>query len=244
MSDTSPVALITGAAVRIGKAITTRLHEQGYRVIIHCNNSIERASALADSLNAERADSACVLQANLMDTHAVATLASESLARWGQLDLLVNNASAFYPTPLDSINEAQWQELFASNALAPLQLASALAPMLKQQQGSIINISDTHVRRGLKDHSIYIMAKSALEGMTRTLAKDLAPEVRVNAIAPGAILWADNGNDLSDEMKERIIDGISLKRLGDPSDIANAVLFLATKGSYVTGQVLHVDGGR
>ena len=179
-----------------------------------------------------------------MDSKAVSELADRSIAAWGQLDLLVNNASAFYPTLLETITEEQWQELFASNAMAPLLLARSTTDMLRQQQGCIINISDTHVRRGLKNHSIYIMAKSALEGMTRTMARDLAPEVRVNAIAPGAILWAENGNDLSHEMKAAIIDGISLKRMGEPLDIANAVLFLAGNASYITGQVLHVDGGR
>ncbi len=240
----SPVALITGAAARIGAATATLLHENGYRVIIHYNNSVEYANALANSLNNKREDSARILEANLMDSEAVSALADRSIAAWGQLDLLVNNASAFYPTPLETITEEQWQELFASNAIAPLLLARSTTDMLRQQQGCIINISDTHVRRGLKNHSIYIMAKSALEGMTRTMARDLAPEVRVNAIAPGAILWAENGNDLSHEMKAAIIDGISLKRMGEPLDIANAVLFLAGNASYITGQVLHVDGGR
>jgi len=240
----SPVALITGAAARIGAATATLLHENGYRVIIHYNNSVENANALANSLNNKRENSARILEANLMDSEAVSALADRSIAAWGQLDLLVNNASAFYPTPLETITEEQWQELFASNAMAPLLLARSTTDMLRQQQGCIINISDTHVRRGLKNHSIYIMAKSALEGMTRTMARDLAPEVRVNAIAPGAILWAENGNDLSHEMKAAIIDGISLKRMGEPLDIANAVLFLAGNASYITGQVLHVDGGR
>jgi pteridine reductase len=240
----SPVALITGAAARIGAATATLLHENGYRVIIHYNNSVENANALANSLNNKREDSARILEADLMDSAAVSALADRSIAAWGQLDLLVNNASAFYPTPLETITEEQWQELFASNAMAPLLLARSTTDMLRQQQGCIINISDTHVRRGLKNHSIYIMAKSALEGMTRTMARDLAPEVRVNAIAPGAILWAENGNDLSHEMKAAIIDGISLKRMGEPLDIANAVLFLAGNASYITGQVLHVDGGR
>jgi len=244
MNTTAPVALITGAAARIGAATATLLHDNGFRVIIHCNASLEKANSLAATLNNLREDSARVLQANLMNAEAVTSLAENSIAAWGQLDVLVNNASAFYPTPLDDIHDAQWQELFASNALAPLQLASATADSLRKQNGCIINISDTHVRRGLKNHSIYIMAKSALEGMTRTLARDLAPDVRVNAIAPGAILWADNGNDLSEKQKENIINSISLKRLGDPSDIAHAVLFLAKTASYITGQVLHVDGGR
>ena len=244
MNSTAPVALITGAAARIGAAIATLLHDHGFRVIIHCHASVEQARTLADTLNNLREDSAHVLQANLMDPEAVSALANDSIATWGQLDLLVNNASAFYPTPLNDLNESQWQELFASNALAPLQLASATAESLRNQNGCIINISDTHVRRGLKNHSIYIMAKSALEGMTRTLARDLAPDVRVNAIAPGAILWADNGNNLSEEQKENIISSISLKRLGDPLDIAHALLFLAEKARYITGQVLHVDGGQ
>jgi pteridine reductase len=157
--------------------------------------------------------------------------------------VLINNASAFYPTPLNTISEQQWDDLFASNARAPLFLAKAVAEALKNQQGCIINISDFYARRGLSNHSIYTMAKAAQEAMTRTLARELAPEIRVNGIAPGAILWPA-GEELSEKKKQNIIEMSSLKKIGNEEDIANAVLFLIEKGSYITGQILHVDGGR
>jgi pteridine reductase len=241
---TQPVVLITGAAVRIGAASARLLHDKGYNIVIHCNHSLEHAKALCSELNDNRQESAAVLQAELADTTQVIELAKNSIQYWGRLDVLVNNASAFYPTPLENISNDQWDDLFASNAKAPLLLAHATAEALKKQKGCIINISDTHTQQGLKNHAVYIMAKSALEGLTRTLARDLAPDIRVNAIAPGAILWADQGNDHSEAIKEKIIEGISLKRMGTPDDIAQAVLFLVQQGTYMTGTVLHVDGGR
>jgi pteridine reductase len=198
---------------------------------------------LAETLNAERDDSAQVLQADLADTSAVLKLGADAIAIWERLDVLVNNASAFYPTPLNEINEQQWDDLFASNARAPLFLAKAVAEALKNQQGCIINISDLYARRGLSNHSIYTMAKAAQEAMTRTLARELAPEVRVNGIAPGAILWPP-GEELSEEKKQNIVEMSSLKKTGNEDDIANAVLFLIEQGSYITGQIIHVDGGR
>ncbi|MDG2176036.1 MAG: pteridine reductase [Gammaproteobacteria bacterium] len=243
-SDSQPVVLITGAAVRLGAACARLLHDKGCNIVIHCNRSITDANSLAETLNAQRNDSARVLQADLADTQAVLQLGEDAIAAWGRLDVLVNNASAFYPTPLENISDDQWDDLFASNAKSPLLLAHATAEALKKQKGCIINISDTHTQQGLKNHAVYIMAKSALEGLTRTLARDLAPDIRVNAIAPGAILWADQGNDHSEAIKEKIIEEISLKRMGTPEDIAQAVLFLVQQGTYMTGTVLHVDGGR
>ena len=240
---TSPVALITGAAVRLGAATAKLLHQNGFNIIIHCNRSIAEANLLAETLNAERDDSAQVLQADLADTSAVLKLGADAIAIWERLDVLVNNASAFYPTPLNEINEQQWDDLFASNARAPLFLAKAVAEALKNQQGCIINISDLYARRGLSNHSIYTMAKAAQEAMTRTLARELAPEVRVNGIAPGAILWPP-GEELSEEKKQNIVEMSSLKKTGNEDDIANAVLFLIEQGSYITGQIIHVDGGR
>jgi pteridine reductase len=239
----SPVALITGAAVRLGAATAKLLHQNGFNIIIHCNRSIAEANLLAETLNAERDDSAQVLQADLADTSAVLKLGADAIAIWERLDVLVNNASAFYPTPLNEINEQQWDDLFASNARAPLFLAKAVAEALKNQQGCIINISDLYARRGLSNHSIYTMAKAAQEAMTRTLARELAPEVRVNGIAPGAILWPP-GEELSEEKKQNIVEMSSLKKTGNEDDIANAVLFLIEQGSYITGQIIHVDGGR
>lgn len=238
-----PVALVTGASVRLGAASATLLHTNGYNVVIHCHHSLKAADDLAGELNAARQDSACVLQADLSDMQAVRDLAEQAIAAWGRLDVLVNNASAFFPTPLESASQAQWDDLFASNARAPLFLASAVALELKRRHGCIVNMSDLYAGIGLSNHSIYTMAKAALEGMTRSLARELAPTVRVNAIAPGAILWPpDEG--LAEDKKEAIIDKSFLKRMGDPADIANAVLFLVRDATYVTGQVLHVDGGR
>lgn len=242
-TTTHPVVLITGAAVRLGAATARMFHQQGYNIIIHCNNSLEAATALCVDLNKQREDSATVLQANLLEMKAVTELGNKSISAWGRLDVLVNNASAFYPTPLNSVSEQQWDELFASNAKAPLFLAQSCSAALIKQRGCIINISDLYAQRGLTNHSIYTMAKAAQEAMTRTLARELAPHVRVNGIAPGAILWPP-GEELSEEKKQDIIDKASLKKMGEPADIANAVLFLAEKGSYITGQVIHVDGGR
>jgi len=239
----APVALITGAAVRLGATTATLLHQHGYNLVIHCNHSVTAANALAEALNGQRQNSAVVLQADLADMTAVRHLGEAATDTWQRLDLLVNNASAFYPTPLADITLDDWDTLFASNAKGPLFLASATAAALKKQQGSIINITDLYARQGLRYHSIYTMAKAALEGMTRTLARELAPEVRVNGIAPGAILWPADEN-MAEEMKEAIISKTALGRLGDPLDIANAVLFLAQQATYMTGQVLHVDGGR
>jgi pteridine reductase len=238
-----PVALITGAAVRIGAASARLLHDNGYNIVIHCNHSIKDANLLAETLNAQRNDSARVLQADLADTQAVLQLGEDAISVWERLDVLVNNASAFYPTPLNQISDQQWDDLFASNARAPLFLAQAVASALKIQRGCIINISDLYARRGLPNHSIYTMAKAAQEAMTRTLAGELAPEVRVNGIAPGAILWP-SGEELADDKKQDIIEKSSLNKMGTEDDITNAVLFLIEQGSYITGQILHVDGGR
>lgn len=238
-----PVALITGAAVRLGAQTASTLHANGYNVIIHCHHSLKAADDLCDTLNNQRGDSACVLQADLSDLQAVKTLAQDSIAVWKRLDVLVNNASAFFPTPLETASEAQWDTLFGSNAKAPLFLASALSMELKSRQGCIINMSDLYAGLGLRNHSIYTMAKAALEAMTRSLARELAPDVRVNAIAPGAILWPFS-EQMSVDSKQKIIEKSALKKLGSPADIANAVLFLVEQGTYITGQVLHVDGGR
>ncbi len=239
----SPVALVTGAGVRLGAETASLLHAHGYNVVVHCHHSLKAADDLCQSLNSQREGSAQTCQADLSDMKAVKALAETAIGAWGRLDVLVNNASAFFPTPVETVSEAQWEDLFASNAKAPLFLASHVALVLKEQRGCIINITDLYARRGLINHSIYTMAKAALEAMTRTLARELAPEVRVNAIAPGAILWPP-GQELDEDKKQAIIEKSSLKKMGSPKDIANAVLFLVEKGTYITGQVLHVDGGR
>lgn len=236
------VILVTGAARRIGAAIVTRLHENGARVAIHYRGSDKDANALADRLNAIRGESAETFQADLLDTGHLPQLIDSVVSWGGRLDGLVNNASSFYPTPIGSITEKDWDELQGSNLKAPLFLSQAAAPMLSDQGGSIVNIVDIHAERPLRDHSVYGSAKAGLAMLTRSLAKDLAPHVRVNGVAPGAILWPENG--MTSTVQQNILDQIPLQRAGDPDDIAGCVLYLLRDASYVTGQIIAVDGGR
>ncbi|MCM2679483.1 pteridine reductase [Echinimonas agarilytica] len=234
-----PVALITGAARRIGAEIARQCHDAGYCVVLHCRHSTVEADALCQQLNQQRDHSACVIQADLSIDTDIKSLAEQALKPWRRLDLLINNASSFYPTPLGTIDSKQWQDLFASNAYAPLMLSQALAPALQAQQGSIINLADIHAQRPLKQHTVYSMAKAANVTMTQSLAKEFAPHVRVNAVAPGAIIWPENSSEYEQQTR---LKHIPLQRSGDPSDIAQACLFLAS-APYITGQVLAVDGG-
>ncbi len=234
-----PVALVTGGARRIGAEIARQLHRAGYRIIVHHRHSCDEARSLCGQLNHQHPDSARAIQADLSDTGALQGLADQALALWNRLDLLVNNASAFYPTPLGQITPAAWSDLMASNLSAPLFLSQALAPALKDSRGCIINLVDIHALRPLKDHSVYCAAKAGNLMLTRSLALELAPEVRVNAIAPGAILWPEQ----SPAASESVLPLIPLRRCGTPADIAQALLYLAS-APYVTGQVLAVDGGR
>lgn len=235
-------ALITGAAKRIGAAIARGLHDAGASVAIHYMSSADDAEALVAELNGMRPDSAFAVQADLRDSSAVAPLMDTVLARTGRLDVLVNNASSFYPTPLASITEEQWDELIGSNLKAPLFLCQAALPQLVDARGVIVNIVDVHAQRPLKNHPLYGIAKAGLAMLTRSLAKDLGPDVRVNGIAPGAILWPESG--MPERIQENIIREIALKRAGEPQDIAAAVVFLVRDAPYVTGQILAVDGGR
>lgn len=242
MPEQAPVVLITGAARRIGAAIATRLHGRGYRVIIHYQHSATEAAALCAQLNRVRSDSAHGLQANLLDTASVQQLAKDSVARWGQVNALVNNASSFYPTPLGSATEKQWDELIGSNLKGPYFLCQALADELKNRGGSIVNIADIHAAQPLKNHSIYCIAKAGNKMLTKTLAKELAPRVRVNGIAPGVILWPENDNNK--EEQEKLLKSIPLQRMGSSDDIARLAEFLITSASYITGQTIAVDGGK
>ena len=236
------VALVTGAARRIGAAIVTRLHESGADVAIHYRGSADEAAALADKLNAQRPDSARTFAADLTDLVALRELV-ESVHDWhGRLDVLVNNASSFYPTPIGEITEDHWDDLLGSNLKAPLFLSQAAAPSLRTSNGVIINIVDIHAQRPLRNHAVYGAAKAGLAMLTRSLAKDLAPAVRVNGVAPGAILWPEN--EMSDDTKDVILGQVPLERAGDPHDIAACVLYLARDADYVTGQIIAVDGGR
>lgn len=241
-TNPAPVALITGAARRIGAAIARELHAAGCRTVIHYNQSADEAGALADVLNRERRDSAAVLHADLLDDPHLAELIEGAVKCWGRLDVLINNASSFFPTPVGAIDEYQWQDLVGTNFKAPLFLSQAAAPHLKAAGGCIVNMADIHIERPMQGHVVYTAAKSALVSLTRSLARELAPEVRVNAVAPGAVLWPEDG--LTEQAKAAIIGQIPLGRRGEPGEVARAVRFLALEAAYITGHVLAVDGGR
>jgi len=236
------VALVTGSARRVGAAIASCLHAAGANVAIHFRGSARDASLLAARLNEARENSATTIQADLLDTSAAPRLIANILDWRGRLDILVNSASTFYATPLGEITEQHWDDLLGSNLKAPLFLSQAAAPALRESQGTIVNIVDIHARRPLRDHLIYGSAKAGLVMLTRSLAKDLAPDVRVNGVAPGAILWPES--DMSASTKESILGQVPLARAGDPGDIAGCVLYLVRDASYVTGQIIAVDGGR
>ncbi len=236
------VVLVTGAARRIGAAIVTRLHENGARVAIHYRSSANEANNLATRLNNERADSAATFAADLLDMEQLPQLISSVMDWSGRLDCLVNNASTFYPTPVGSITGAQWDDLVGSNLKAPLFLAQASVPHLRQHGGTIVNIVDIHAQRPLRNHAVYGPAKAGLAMLTRSLAKDLAPDIRVNGVSPGAILWPEDG--MSDAAQQTILRQVPLQRPGDPDDIAGCVLYLWRDANYVTGQIIGVDGGR
>ncbi len=236
------VALVTGSGKRIGATIVRTLHANGARVAIHYRSSAVDAEALAAECNAERPDSAATFQADLLDTPTLPALA-EAVKNWaGRLDILVNNASSFYPTPLGTITEDQWDDLVGSNLKGPLFLSQACLPALKETRGVIINLVDIHSQRPLKDHHVYSPAKAALAMLTRGLAKDLGPEIRVNGVSPGAILWPTEG--MTDDKKQKILGQVPLGRPGSPDDIAGCVLYLVRDATYVSGQIIAVDGGR
>ena len=236
------VVLVTGAARRIGAAIVTRLHANGARVAIHYRGSAAEATELAGELNAARPNSAATFQADLLETAQLEPLIAAVVDWAGRLDGLVNNASTFYPTPVGSITEAHWADLMGSNLKAPLFLSQAAAPHLRQHGGVIINLVDIHAQRPLRNHPVYGPAKAGLAMLTRALAKDLAPEIRVNGVSPGAILWPEDG--MSDTAQQTILRQVPLERAGDPADIAGCVLYLTRDANYVTGQIIAVDGGR
>jgi pteridine reductase len=238
-------AHVTGAAKRIGAVIARTVHAAGANVAIHYNRSAAEADELAAELNRRRAKSAFTVAADMRDIAAVERMAKKVLERTGgRLDVLVNNASTFYPTPIGTITLEQWDDLFGSNLKAPLFLSQALVPALRAARGVIVNIVDVHSQRPLRDHPVYGPAKAGLAMLTRSLAKDLGPDIRVNGVSPGAILWPDEGQGMSDALRAAIIKQTALKRAGEPEDIAAAVLFLVRDAPYVTGQIIAVDGGR
>jgi len=242
MSLSGKVALVTGAAHRIGATIVRMLHAEGMNIILHYRHSREEAQKIQQELNELREESVILIQADLSETAKINEMIREAVKGWGRIDAIVNNASSFYPTPIGDIDEDVWDDLISSNLKAPLFLCQAAAPYLKQQHGSIVNITDIHADRPLKNHTVYCIAKAGLVMMTKSLARELGSEVRVNAVAPGAILWPEN--DIDDVTKKRIVSGTVLKRQGSPDDIARTVRFLIKDANYMTGQILSVDGGR
>lgn len=238
------VAIVTGGARRIGAAIITTLHGRGLNVLIHCRDSVVEARLMADRLNIDRPDSARIVTADLCDDDAPETIVSGALDAFGRVDVLVNNASDFYPTPVERAGHADWAALVDSNQRAPFWLSLAAARAMPGAGGTIVNLVDIHGIVPLKDHAIYSQAKAGLIMQTRALAKDLAPRIRVNAVAPGSILWPEGPDTMSADAAREILERVPLGRQGTVEDVAGAVAFLALDARYVTGQVLAVDGGR
>ena len=237
-----PVVLVTGAARRVGRVIARTLHAAGYDLVLHYRSSRAEAEQFAAELEHARAGSTLLLAAELAQVAELPRLVLRAVQRYGRLDGLVNNASAFYPTLVGETTEAQWDELFASNAKAPYFLSQAAAPHLRAAKGAIVNLVDIYVERPLPRHPVYCMAKAALSMMTLALARELGPEVRVNAVAPGAVLWPESGKAYADQ--QELVARTARKRAGSPEDVAGAVLYLMRDGGYVTGQTIKVDGGR
>ena len=242
MPQTAPVALITGSARRIGAAIARRLHAEGFDLALHYRGSAADMHALVAELDAMRPGSVLAVQADLSEFDRLPELVAQAVGRFGRLDALVNNASSFKTTPIGPTTPQQWDDLFASNARAPFFLAQAAAPHLKATRGAIVNLVDIYAERPLAGHTVYCMAKAALLMATKSLALELAPDVRVNAVAPGAILWAEN--ETSEAKQQAMLARTPLARTGMPEEIAEAVRWLLRDATYVTGQVIRVDGGR
>lgn len=234
--------LITGGAKRIGAACAKLLHENGFNILLHYRSSERNALQLSDLLNDIRSDSAQIIKADLAVKAELLLLADYAKTAWGGIDALVNNASTFYPTGIGQVSERDWDELIGSNLKAPFFLTQALIKVLSARQGCVVNITDIHAERGLKGYPVYSIAKAGLVAMTRVMAKELGPDIRVNAVSPGAILWPEQ--DMSEAVKQEIVERIALKRNGAPEDIARAVRFLIKDADYITGQVIAVDGGR
>jgi pteridine reductase len=237
------VVLITGGAKRVGAAICRRLHAAGADLMLHYRASAGEARLLQAELNRARADSVALIQADLLEQKTLPSLVEQTVQRFGRLDALVNNASSFYPSPVGDITAAVWDDLMGTNLRAPMFLSQAAAPALRRSQGAIVNIVDIHAERPLKNYVVYSVAKAGLAALTRSLARELAPEVRVNAVAPGPILWPEDSS-FDEVSRQRIISHTLLKREGAPDDIAKAVLFLLAEATYVTGETIRVDGGR
>ena len=238
------IALITGGGKRIGMSIARHLHNCDIDIMIHHNQSSNEANELKGQLNNLRANSAASIQANLLEPDSYAYIIKEVISVFGQLDFLINNASTYYPTPIESINEASWDDLIGTNLKAPLMLSKHASKFLKITKGAIINLTDAQIQNPKKNYIIYALAKSGLATLTKSLAKELGPAVRVNAIAPGAILWPESNLDFDDDYRSKVISQTLLKRTGSPEDICKAIEFFLLHAPYVTGQTLSIDGGR
>lgn len=238
------VILITGGAKRVGAAICRLLHAEGARLMIHYRTSADEARALQAELNALRPQSAAIIQGDLLSTQVLGALVQETVQHFGQLDVLINNASSYYPTEIGDIGEREWDDLVGTNLKAPLFLSQAAAPELRRRQGCIVNITDMHVERPKKNYVIYSVAKAGLATLTKSLAHELGPQVRVNAVAPGPVLWPEDIEGFDELYRQRVISQTLLKHLGTPEDVARAVRFLIVDAGFTTGHTIAVDGGR
>jgi len=238
------VVLITGGAKRVGAAICRLLHEEGASLMIHYRSSTSEARALQAELNLKRANSVAIIQGDLLNLAVLPSLVQETVHHFGRLDVLINNASSYYATELGEIDDDQWEDLVGSNLKAPLFLSQAAAPELRKQRGCIVNITDMHVERPKKGYIVYSVAKAGLVTLTKSLAHELSPEVRVNAVAPGPVMWPEDNPQFDEVYRQRVISQTLLKRIGEPTDVAKAVKFLIQDAPFITGQVIAVDGGR
>jgi len=242
MDKGQKTVLITGGAKRIGNQIAHLLHASGYNIMVHYRSSANAANILVNELNNDRENSAASVQGDLIDIEAIPNIIEQTINTFGRLDVLVNNASTFYPTPIELIEIDFWNDLVGSNLRAPAFMVKSAAKHLRESNGCIINIVDIYAQKPLSNHPLYCSAKAGLEMLTKSLARDLAPEIRVNGVSPGAILWPEQGN--SEVTQEDLLERVPLKRMGEPNDIAKTVRFLIDEGTYITGQIIAVDGGR
>lgn len=244
MSDNTPVALVTGSAHRLGAHTARTLHRRGWNLVVHYRSRADQAQALVYDLNRQRTDSACALQADLARDEDINRLAGDTIARWGRLDALVNNASVFYPTPTARATGNDWDTVMNANLRAPFFLLQACLPALKASRGSVVNMIDIYSEKPIADHPLYCTSKAGLAALTRSWAKDLAPEVRVNGVSPGAILWPEGEGAMDESAQQAILEKTPLARTGDPDDIAGTIAFLICDAPFITGQIIAVDGGR
>ncbi|HSH72571.1 MAG TPA: pteridine reductase [Methylophilaceae bacterium] len=238
------VILITGGAKRVGAAICRLLHDDGANLMIHYRSSTSEARALQAELNLKRPNSAAIIQGDLLNLAVLPSLVQETINHFGRLDVLINNASSYYATELGEISDDQWEDLVGSNLKAPMFLSQAAAPELRKQRGCIVNITDMHVERPKKGYIVYSVAKAGLVTLTKSLAHELSPEVRVNAVAPGPVMWPEDNPQFDEVYRQRVISQTLLKRIGEASDVAKAVRFLIHDAPFITGQIIAVDGGR